>query len=199
VWMDDVDLVAGKQFDIKFSSLMTQGAVSKVHHRVDVNTMEQHPASDVKLNEIALCELTLTKPVSFDPYHQNPATGAFIIIDRLTNVTVGAGMVVGEAQGGEGDTTAVSAEDKAKRFGQQPAIIAINGSNPEVTAKALDRRLFEMGKAAAIASNEQALILKEAGLIALVAGGADDATISLAADEDDLDSMIATLQEKGIV
>jgi bifunctional enzyme CysN/CysC len=173
--------------------------VSKIHHRVDVNTMEQHPAAEVKLNEIALCELTLTKPMSFDAYKNNRATGAFIIIDRLTNVTVGAGMVVGEAQDSEGDTTAVSAEDKAKRFGQLPAIVAINGTNPEVIAQALDRRLFEMGKVAAIATDAQAHILKEAGLIALVAGGADDASISLAADEDSLDSMIANLQEKGII
>lgn len=199
VWMAEAELVAGKQFDVKFSSSMTQGAVSKIHHRVDVNTMEQHAAADVKLNEIALCELTLTKPMSFDSYKNNRATGAFIIVDRLTNVTVGAGMVVGEAQDSEGDSTAVSAEDKAKRFGQTPAIVAINGSNPDVIAQALDRRLFEMGKVAAIATNEQANILKDAGLIALVAGGADDAVISLAADEDNLDSMIATLQEKGIV
>ena len=68
-----------------------------------------------------------------------------------------------------------------------------------MSAQALDRRLFEMGKAAAVASNDQAFILKSAGLIALVAGGADDACISLAADEDTLDSMIASLQEKGII
>ncbi|MFT6188866.1 MAG: bifunctional enzyme CysN/CysC/sulfate adenylyltransferase subunit 1 [Oleispira sp.] len=199
VWMADAELVAGKQYEIKFSSSVTQGAVSKIHHRVDVNTMEQHPASGVKLNEIALCEVTLNKPMSFDSYQQNRATGAFIIIDRLTNVTVGAGMVVGEAQDSDGDTTEVTAADKAKRFAQLPAIVAINGSNPETTAKALDRRLFEMGKVAAIANNAQAHILKDAGLIALVAGGADDACISLAADEDSLDSMIATLQEKGII
>jgi bifunctional enzyme CysN/CysC len=199
VWMAESELVAGKQFDIKFSSSMTQGAVSKIHHRVDVNTMEQHPAAEVKLNEIALCELTLTKQMSFDAYKNNRATGAFIIIDRLTNVTVGAGMVVGEAQDGDGDATIVSAADKAKRFGQQPSIIAINGTNPDVIAQALDRRLFEMGKVAAIVSNEYANVLKDAGLIALVAGGADDANISLAADEDSLDSMIANLQEKGII
>ena len=199
VWMADDALVPGKQYDVKFSSALTQGAVSKIHHRVDVNTMAQHDAEQVNLNEIALCEVTLTKPMSFDSYQHNRATGAFIIVDRLTNVTVGAGMVVGEAQDSDGDTTIVTAEDKAKRFGQQPAIIAINGSNPDVTAQALDRRLFEMGKVAAIASNEQAEVLKNAGLIALVAGGADDANISLAADEDSLDSMIATLQEKGII
>ncbi len=199
VWMADAELIAGKQYDIKFSSSLTQGAVSKIHHRVDVNTMEQHPADVVKLNEIALCEVTLNKPISFDSYQQNRATGAFIIVDRLTNVTVGAGMVVGEAQDADGDNTPVTAEDKARRFGQKPAIVAINGSNPEVSAQALDRRLFEMGKAAAVASNSEALILKSAGLIALVSGGADDACISLAADEDTLDSMIASLQEKGII
>ena len=199
VWMTEDALVPGKPYDIKFSSLMSQGAVSKIHHRVDVNTMEKHDVEEIRLNEIGLCELTLTKPVAFDPYQKNRSTGAFIIIDRLTNVTIGAGMIVGEAQDGEGDSHPVSAEEKAARFGQKPAIVAINGSDAANVALALDRRLFEMGKAAAITANETAEALQSAGLVALVAGGADNATISLAADEDNLDVLIANLQEAGII
>jgi sulfate adenylyltransferase large subunit len=199
VWMAEDALVPGKPYDIKFASQMSQGAVSKIHHRVDVNTMDHHEADEVKLNEIALCEVALTKPVAFDPYQKNRATGGFIVIDRLTNVTVGAGMIVGEAQDGEGDAHPVSAEEKAARFGQKPAVVAINAANAEDVALKLDRRLFEMGRVSSIASAENAELLKAAGLVALVAGGADGADISLAADQESLDSLIAELQEKGII
>jgi len=199
VWMSEDGMAPGKAYDIKFSSQSTQGAFSKIHHRVDVNTLEQHDAEDVKLNEIALCELSLTKPIAFDAYQKNRATGAFIVVDRLTNVTVGAGMVVGEAADDSMNFEPVTAKEKAARFGQKPAIVAINGTHAEQVATALDRRLFEMGKVAAIANHENAQCLKDAGLVALVVGGADKAKISLAADEESLDSMIASLQDKGII
>lgn len=199
VWMAESPLLPGKAYDIKFASQMSQGAVSKVHHRVDVNTMEQHDADQIQLNEIGLCEVSLTRPVAFDPYQKNRATGAFIIIDRLTNVTVGAGMIVGEAQDSDGDSSPVSAEEKAARFGQKPAVVAINAVNAAEVALQLDRRLFEMGRVSGIATAENAELLKAAGLVALVAGGADGADISLAADQESLDSLVADLQEKGII
>ena len=199
VWMTEQPLVPGRPYDIKFSSSSTSGSFSRIHHLVDVNTMEQSQAEQVQLNEIALVELTLDKAVPFDCYSKVPDTGAFIVIDRLSNVTIGAGMVVGDAQTGSDSLQPLSAEDKARRFNQRPAIVAINAVDAEHIAQLLDRRLFEMGRVAAIASAEQAPILKAAGLVALVAGGADGADISLAADQEPLDSLIADLQEQGII
>ncbi|MAD46514.1 MAG: sulfate adenylyltransferase subunit CysN [Oceanospirillaceae bacterium] len=198
VWMTEQPLIPGKPYSLKFATGESAGTVSKIHHLVDVNTLEQSQADEVKLNEIALTEVSLDKPVPFDAYSKIPGTGSFIIIDRLSNVTIGAGMIVGAASDSDDDRV-VSAEDKARRFSQKPAIVAINAVDPQAIAEALDRRLFQMGRVAAIASNDSALFLKAAGLVALVPGGADHADISLAADNESLDSLIADLQEAGII
>ncbi len=198
VWMTESSLVPGKPYDIKFASSSTAGSVSRIHHLTDVNTMEQSQADKVELNEIALVELSLDKAVPFDPYQRIPGTGAFIIIDRLTNVTIGAGMIVGEATE-DSHLGAVTAEEKARRFNQKPAVVAINAVDADTLVNALDRRLFEMGRVAAIGEAETATVLKEAGLVVLVAGGADGADISLAADNLDVDAVLAELQDLGII
>ncbi|MGH1486442.1 MAG: sulfate adenylyltransferase subunit CysN [Cellvibrionaceae bacterium] len=93
VWMSEAVLEPGKQFFFKFASKLTTGHVEKLLHRIDVNTQEQLDIQRVVLNDIALVDIALSQPVVVDPYDNNRATGAFIIVDRLTNITVGAGMV----------------------------------------------------------------------------------------------------------
>jgi sulfate adenylyltransferase subunit 1 (EFTu-like GTPase family) len=198
VWMNEAAMIPGKPYNLKFASSSTSGTISNIHHLVDVNTLEQSHADQVKLNEIALVEVSLDKAIPFDTYSRIPGTGAFIIIDRLTNATLGAGMIVGAANDSF-DNRPVTAVEKARRFNQKPAIIAVNAVNAEEVVQGLDRRLFEMGRVAAVASNEHAPVLKDAGLVVLVAGGADGADISLAADQESLDSLIADLQEAGII
>ena len=100
VWMTDAPLETGRLYDIKLGPTFTSATVKKIHHQTDVNSLEQSAnPSALQLNEIGLCELTLSQPVAFDAYPRNHATGSFIVIDRLTNVTVGAGMVRGAAEG----------------------------------------------------------------------------------------------------
>lgn len=94
VWMAESPLTTGRLYDIKLATKKTQGQFSSIRHRIDVNTLEQHDATDLKLNEIGLVELELTSAVGVDPYTQVRDTGSFIVIDRLSNVTIGAGMVV---------------------------------------------------------------------------------------------------------
>ena len=192
-------MVPGKPYDLKFASSSTAGTFTHVHHLIDVNTLEHREANEVKLNEIGLVQVSLDKAVPFDSYARIPGTGSFIIIDRLTNVTIGAGMIVGEATGDNSASGPVTADEKARRFNQKPAIVAINASNADELVSALDRRLFEMGRVAGIASSESAQVLKDNGIVALVAGGADGADLSLAADQESIDSLIADLQEQGII
>jgi len=209
VWMSEDAMKPGKQYDLKFSSTPNTGSISMVHHRVDVNTMEKHQADDLKLNDIGLCELSLNKPVAFDPYKKNRATGAFIVIDRLTNVTVGAGMVVGAAEEKSTEQlTAVSASEKASRFDQKAASIVLTGSNKHVLAGALDRKLFSLGKAAALVSKDDignnnaddiANIIKQAGLIALCTFESTSGDLTLDADNTSLESAIAEIQDKGLI
>lgn len=94
VWMSEVPLVVGRQYDVKLATCKTQGQVDVIRHRVDVNSLAQGQADELKLNEIGLIELSLTRPVAVDPYEQVRDTGSFILIDRLSNVTIAAGMLV---------------------------------------------------------------------------------------------------------
>lgn len=209
VWMSEDAMKPGKQYDLKFSSTPNTGSISLVHHRVDVNTMEKHQADDLKLNEIGLCELSLNKPIAFDAYKKNRATGAFIVIDRLTNVTVGAGMIVGAAQEKSSEQlTAVSSTEKASRFDQKAASIVLTGSNKHVLAGALDRKLFSLGKTAALVSKDDignnnaddiANIIKQAGLIALCTFESTSGDLTLDADSTTLESAIAEIQDKGLI
>jgi sulfate adenylyltransferase subunit 1 (EFTu-like GTPase family) len=93
VWMTEQPLVSGKTYSIKVGVNDSTGTMTGIDYQIDVNTLEQNQATELKLNEIGVCEFALNKPVVFDSYKRNRTTGAFIVIDRLTNVTIGAGMI----------------------------------------------------------------------------------------------------------
>ncbi|MBI1920262.1 MAG: sulfate adenylyltransferase subunit CysN [Geobacter sp.] len=97
VWMHDEALQPGKVYLVKTATSVTSGRVTRVQFAVDVNTLEQKQAPTLGLNEIGVVRLELDRPVAFDPYRQNRETGSFIIIDRFTNATVAAGMVIAVA------------------------------------------------------------------------------------------------------
>ncbi|KGM06685.1 Sulfate adenylyltransferase subunit 1 [Methylophaga thiooxydans] len=99
VWMTEQPLVAGKQYSIKVGVNDSNGSLTAIDYQIDVNTLKQNTVSELKLNEIGLCEFSLNKPVVFDNYKRNRNTGSFIIIDRLTNVTIGAGMIADAVSG----------------------------------------------------------------------------------------------------
>jgi len=94
VWLHDEPLQPGQLYLVKTATGVTPGRVTAVQYAVDVNTLEQKQVPTLGLNEIGLARLELDRPVSFDPYRQNRDTGSFILIDRFTNATVAAGMVV---------------------------------------------------------------------------------------------------------
>lgn len=93
VWMSEQALTPNKQYEFKFASNAVLGQINDVKHLIDVNTQEETPADKLELNDIALAEVSLNSDVAIDPYNVNRASGAFIIIDRISNITVGAGMV----------------------------------------------------------------------------------------------------------
>ncbi|OED56327.1 sulfate adenylyltransferase subunit CysN [Aliivibrio fischeri] len=95
VWMDENSLRAHKEYVFKFATKSCAGKISAIQHKIDVNTLKQHAenSESLDLNEIALTEISLTDKVVIDEYQNLPQTGAFVVIDRHTNVTVGAGMV----------------------------------------------------------------------------------------------------------
>lgn len=93
VWMSESALTEKSEYFFKFGTKLAVGNVEKIVHQIDVNTQEHNDKSVLELNDIGLADITLNQAVVIDPYQYNRATGAFIIIDRLSNITVGAGMV----------------------------------------------------------------------------------------------------------
>lgn len=113
VWMSDDAMQPGREYLFKFASNSVFGRVAQLKQTVDVNTLAQAGARQLRLNEIGVCDIALNQPVAFDPYSQVQGTGSFIVIDRMTNVTVGAGMVdhaSGGPQGGSEEPEAMTAE-----------------------------------------------------------------------------------------
>lgn len=94
VWMSEEPLMPNKQYGFKFATKFVNGAISEIHHQIDVNTLEKTQSHHLNLNEIAEVDIKLTQPVATDAYTENRATGAFIVIDRITNSTIGAGMII---------------------------------------------------------------------------------------------------------
>jgi bifunctional enzyme CysN/CysC len=166
VWLNEAPLVPGKQYVVKHGTRKLFGRVSAIRFRTDVNTLETSPAPALALNEIGRCEVTLAEPVAFDAYAENRETGAFIVIDRVTNATVGAGMICapGGAAGRDHwdeaphgvlhqSTSPVTAEEREARLGQRPVTLLLTGlskSGKTVVANAVERRLFDMGRLATV-------------------------------------------------
>lgn len=155
VWMGEEPMLPGKKYDIKRATSYVPGSIASIIHSVDVNTLERAAASSLQLNEIGKVRVSLDAPIALDGYAQNRTTGAFIVIDRLTNGTVGAGMIVADpvahgAGGHHGTLAHVSTEERATRFGQQPATVlfsGLSGAGKSTLAYAVERKLFDMGRA----------------------------------------------------
>jgi bifunctional enzyme CysN/CysC len=123
VWMAEEPMSPGKQYYLKHATRMTNASVRELRHRVNVNTLEHEKADRLALNEIARVVLDVDQPVAFDPYRKNRATGAFVIIDRLTNRTVGAGMILDRADAAAGSVGAgavLDALEASIRAGKDP-------------------------------------------------------------------------------
>jgi len=205
VWMGEEPLRPGRQYWIKHASSLVTGTVSSLRYRIDVNSLQRQDAVALQMNEVGRCLLTLSRPVAFDAYRQNRATGAFIVIDRISNGTVGAGMIVDRSNAPgflrdhwDDDTFAamqavrssqITSGERAGRFGHPPLTILLTGlagSGKTTIAYALERRLFEMGRAVTVLDGRQmgpnlsidvARLMNEAGLICICAVVAPSAAV----------------------
>ena len=153
VWMAEAPMVTGKQYYLKQAAKVVTGSVSHVHFRIDINTLERHPADHLLLNEIGLCEVALSAPLAFDSYARCHATGSFILIDRITNGTVGAGMITESAEKA-GAVRRVTPEERAARFGRKAVTLWLRGENARDLAHRLERSLFDLGQASAVLDDE---------------------------------------------
>ena len=152
VWMTEKSMRLGKEYDLKLGAKTVAATINTLFHKIDVNTLQEKSAESLELNEIGLVEVNLLESLSFDSYEKNRATGCFILIDKLTNVTIAAGMIEQTAriknQKIENHNSHVSKEERAARYGQKPAtimFIGLSGSGKSTLAHGLERRLFDKG------------------------------------------------------
>ena len=95
VWMDEKPMELGRSYDIKRATSVVSGNFEHINYKIDVNTYERMQVNELELNDIASCKMLLTQPIAADAYITNRLTGSFIVVDRISNNTVGAGMIVG--------------------------------------------------------------------------------------------------------
>ena len=188
VWMHEEPMRPGRRYLMKLGTATVPATVGAIRHQLNVNTLEKHPAEQLELNGIAVCTLTLDKALPFDPYADNRDTGGFILIDRLGNHTVGAGMLLRALQGPQAAHAPVDAAARAALKQQQAAVLAVLGGDAAKRAALLDRAERELHAAgrhtlrlerSALPAGLQAelpatlALLREAGLIVLI--GSDTA------------------------
>ncbi|MFU8789949.1 MAG: sulfate adenylyltransferase subunit CysN [Methylobacter sp.] len=202
VWMAEAALTPGKQYIIKLATRSVPGTVAMIHHRIDVNTLEHHDATELHLNEIGACTVSVNAPVVFDAYKTHKGTGSFIIIDRLSNSTVGAGMITGSTEEAE-SLQPVSPEERAARFSQRATAVALTGLGGKEIAYQLERKLFDNGHAVTVLETQNTSLIvavKHAGLICLCVNySANLADIGFDTDAVDVDSIYNTLKEQKII
>jgi bifunctional enzyme CysN/CysC len=169
VWMHEDAARSGKSYLVKHSCSMIPGVLSDIRYKIDVNTMQRdkgedqgsEPIDSLDLNEIGRCHITLHRPIAFDAYDRNRATGSFIIVDRVSNVTVGAGMIVDRivsrsdherapvSQNIFRTTSLISSDDRKNLLGQKGATIWLTGlsaSGKSTIAVQLEQLLIEQGR-----------------------------------------------------
>lgn len=173
VWMTEQALTTGKQYYLKLATKTITGSISNIHHRIDVNSLEESEADELHLNEIGHCDITLNTTVAFDSYRLCKGTGAFIIIDRLSNVTVGAGMILGTAD--DTELHPVSKSERTARYFQHAFTAWLTGENNLHIAMEVERQLFDRGFICTVLNQkdiesnieEVSKLFSQAGLICL--------------------------------
>ena len=152
LWMDDSAMASGRQYLFKSNSQTTSMTLGRLKHRIDVNTLEELPAKVLDMNEIGVCNISLSSRVAFDPYDSDPVMGGFVIVDRMTNNTVGMGLIdfaLRRSDNIHWQSMDVTKQSRAEQKGQRPRLIwftGLSGSGKSSIANILEKKLQAMGR-----------------------------------------------------
>ena len=152
VWMSDEPMLPGRPYWLKTGTKQVSATITEPKYKVNVNTLEHLAAKKLELNEIGICNVSLDQSIAFDPYAQCRETGSFILIDRLTNATVGAGMIhfaLRRSQNIHWQALDVNKKSRAALKGQQPAVLwltGLSGAGKSTIANLVEKRLLALGK-----------------------------------------------------
>jgi bifunctional enzyme CysN/CysC len=152
LWMAEEELLPGRQYLIKVGSKLVPATVTELKHKVDVNNLERLAAKTLQLNEVGFCNLSTSVPIPLDSYRDNRETGSFIVIDRFTNGTVGAGMIefgLRRATNVHWQALDINKAVRAEQKGQKPAILwftGLSGSGKSTIANIVEKKLALSGR-----------------------------------------------------
>lgn len=152
LWMAEEDMLPGRAYLLKTGSQTTPASITALKHKLNVNSFDREPGKSLALNEIGVCTLSTARPIAFDPYSDQRETGAFILIDRFTNQTVGAGMIEFSLRRASNIHAQAMDVDKTRRAalkGQKPAILwftGLSGAGKSTIANLVERKLADAGR-----------------------------------------------------
>ncbi|MDH4105384.1 MAG: sulfate adenylyltransferase subunit CysN [Gammaproteobacteria bacterium] len=152
VWMSDDAMLPGRPYWLKIGTKQVSATITEPKYKVNVNTLEHLAAKKLDLNEIGVCNVSMDQPIAFDPYDQCRETGSFILIDRMTNATVGAGMIhfaLRRSQNIHWQALDVNKKSRAALKGQQPAVLwltGLSGAGKSTIANMVEKQLLALGK-----------------------------------------------------
>jgi bifunctional enzyme CysN/CysC len=152
VWMDDEPMLPGRPYLLKIGAQTVQATITEPKYRVNVNTLEHTAAKRLDLNEIGVCNLSLGKPIPFTPYAENRDLGGFILIDRISNRTVGAGMLhfaLRRSDNIHWQATDVDKAARAAQKGQKGRVVwftGLSGAGKSTIANLVEKRLHAAGR-----------------------------------------------------
>ena len=152
IWMHDEPLLPGRQYLIKMGFQTRTAQISALKYKVNVNTLEHLATKTLELNDVGICNLSLDHPVSFDPYQDNRQTGSFILIDRFTNATIGAGMIdfaLRRADNIHWQSVDIHKAARAQLKGQKPFVLwftGLSGAGKSSIANLVEKKLHLLGR-----------------------------------------------------
>ena len=152
VWMHDDALLSGRPYLLKSGTKTVSATVTAIKHQVNVNTLEKSAARELGLNGIGVCNINTDQPIAFDPYTDNRTTGAFILVDRVSGATVGAGMLHFALRRSDNIHHQAVDVDKALRAaqkGQKPAVVwftGLSGAGKSTVANLVEKKLASLGR-----------------------------------------------------
>ena len=152
LWMDDSAMMPGRQYLLKSNTQTTALTLGRLKYKIDVNTLEKLPAKLLDMNEIGVCNISLANKIAFDSYNTDPSTGGFIVVDRMTNNTVGMGLIdfaLRRSDNIHWQNMDVTKETRAEMKTQQPRVIwftGLSGSGKSSIANVLEKKLQSMGR-----------------------------------------------------
>ena len=151
LWMSDEAMLPGRSYLLRIGTKYVPARITSLKHKVDVNTLEHIAGKTLGLNEIGLCNIATATPVAFDPYEENRETGAFILVDRFTNATAGAGMItfgLRRATNIHRQDLLVDKASRARLNAHKPVILwftGLSGSGKSTVANIVERELHTRG------------------------------------------------------